>query len=221
MVSRGQVTSYAAARAALRLFVIDHHPIVHDGMVLLAQHTSWVEVVGCARSGREALAAVGKIHPDVALLDLRLPDMLGCEVVAGLRARVPQATIVIFTASADRAAIGAARMAGAHAVLLKAATQAEILALLDRIRSGEVDSWPAASCLVEDRRSNALKHLGMTRREYDVLRRLALGETNPQIADALYLSRNTVKSYLKSVFAKLGARNRVEALVRAGQLDLL
>jgi DNA-binding NarL/FixJ family response regulator len=96
-----------------------------------------------------------------------------------------------------------------------------MLELLGRIRAGEELSWSDDPAEVERRRSSALAQLGLTRREYDVLRRVALGETNPEIAEAMNLSRNTVKSYLQSTFSKLGTRNRVEALARAGELNLL
>ena len=205
----------------MRLLVVDDHPIVRDGVAMLVDRTSWVEVVGYSRRGRDALTLAADLQPDVVLLDLRLPDMLGSELIAGLRARAPRVTVVIFTAFADHAAIAAARAAGASAVLLKDATQQEMLALLSRIRAGDPLCWSGDAHPLERRRSSALERLGMTRREYDVLRRVALGETNPEIAEAMHLSRNTVKSYLQSAFGKLGARNRVEALARAGELDLL
>ncbi|HEV2376760.1 MAG TPA: response regulator transcription factor [Streptosporangiaceae bacterium] len=208
-------------RPTLRLLVVDDHPIVRDGVALLVGHTSWVEVAGYARRGREALALAADLQPDVILLDLRLPDMLGSELITGLRARAPHTTVVVFTAFAGHAALAAAREAGASAVLLKDATQQEMLALLSRIRSGAPLGWPDDRDPLEARRSSALERVGMTAREYDVLRRVALGETNPEIAAAMHLSRNTVKSYLQSAFAKLGARNRVEALLKAGELDLL
>src|ERR1019366_2738993 len=162
-----------------------------------------------------ALDCASELEPDVVLLDLRLPDMLGPEIVRGIHARAPKAILVIFTAFADHAAISAARSAGASALLLKDASGAEMLELLGRIRAGEELSWSDDPAEVERRRSSALAQLGLTRREYDVLRRVALGETNPEIAEAMNLSRNTVKSYLQSTFSKLGTRNRVEALARA------
>jgi two-component system nitrate/nitrite response regulator NarL len=213
--------SPADEEAPLRLLVVDDHPIVRDGVAMLVHRTPWVEVVGYARKGREALDCASELEPDVVLLDLRLPDMLGPEIVRGIHARAPKAILVIFTAFADHAAISAARSAGASALLLKDASGAEMLELLGRIRAGEELSWSDDPAEVERRRSSALAQLGLTRREYDVLRRVALGETNPEIAEAMNLSRNTVKSYLQSTFSKLGTRNRVEALARAGELNLL
>lgn len=205
----------------LRLLVVDDHPIVRDGVAMLVQRAPWVEIVGYARNGREALDCASDLEPDVVLLDLRLPDMLGSEIVRGIHACVPKATIVVFTAFADHTAISAARTAGASALLLKDASAAEMLELLGCIRAGKELSWSGDPVEVERRRSSTLAQLGLTRREYDVLRRVALGETNPEIAEAMNLSRNTVKSYLQSALSKLGARNRVEALLRAGELDLL
>lgn len=207
--------------APLRLLVVDDHPIVRDGVALLVQRTPWVEIVGYAPNGRDALDCASDLEPDVVLLDLRLPDMLGSEIVRGIKARVSHATVVIFTAYPDHAAIAAARTAGADALLLKDASAAEMLDLLARVRKGEELSWSSDPLQVQRRRSSTLAQLGLTEREYDVIRRVALGETNPEIAAAMHLSRNTVKSYLQSALSKLGARNRVEALVKAGELDLL
>jgi two-component system, NarL family, nitrate/nitrite response regulator NarL len=213
--------SLADTRAPIRLLVVDDHPIVRDGVAMLVQRTPWVEIVGYAPNGREALDCARDLKPDVVLLDLRLPDMLGSEIVRGIHACVPNATIVVFTAFADHAAISATRAAGASALLLKDASAAEMLELLGCIRAGKEIPWSGDPAEVERRRSSTLAQLGLTRREYDVLRRVALGETNPEIAKAMNLSRNTVKSYLQTALSKLGARNRVEALVRAGELDLL
>src|ERR1039458_1397694 len=129
--------SPADEEAPLRLLVVDDHPIVRDGVAMLVHRTPWVEVVGYARKGREALDCAGELEPDVVLLALRLPDMLGSEIVRGIHARAPKATLVIFTAFADHAAISAARTAGASALLLKDASGAEMLELLGRIRAGE------------------------------------------------------------------------------------
>lgn len=205
----------------LRLLVVDDHPVVRDGVAMLVQRTPWVEIVGCAPNGRDALECAAALTPDVVLLDLRLPDMLGSEIVRGITACAPAATIVIFTAFPEHAAVSAARTAGADALLLKDASAAELLELLGRIRSGNELAWSSDPRQVEHRRSSTLAQLGLTKREYDVIRRVALGETNPEIADAMHLSRNTVKSYLQSALSKLGARNRVEALVKAGELGLL
>ena len=205
----------------VRVLVADDHPIVLDGVSLALQATSWLRVAGYARTGREAIAAAENLRPDVVLLDLRLPDMLGPEAVQALRLRVPEAKIIMFTAYPDHAALDAALAAGAHGVVVKDTEREDLVDVIRRVVAGErvvcADTGGSSSALL----TRKLRDHGLTRREYDILRRVAMGETNPEIACALGLTRNTVKTYLQRALEKLGARNRVEALSRANQLGIL
>lgn len=207
--------------AVVRVLVTDDHPIVLDGVTLALQNTSWLRVAGYARTGREAIAAVQNLRPDVVLLDLRLPDMLGPEAVQALRARRPEVKIILFTAYPDHAALDAALAAGAHGVVVKDTEREDLVDVIRRVVAGErvvcVDVGGSSNAWL----SRKLSEHGLTRREYDILRRVAMGETNPEIAHALGLTRNTVKTYLQRALEKLGARNRVEALARANQLGIL
>jgi DNA-binding NarL/FixJ family response regulator len=204
----------------VRVLVVDDHPIVLDGVTLALHNTPWLQVAGYARSGREAIAAVERLKPDVVLLDLRLPDMLGPEVVQALRAQDTALRIIIFTAYPDHAALDASMTAGAHGALVKDTERDDLVDAIRRVMEGErVVSVAAGSSGAT--LSRKLKEHGLTRREYDILRRVAMGETNPEIAVALGLTRNTVKTYLQRTLEKLGARNRVEALSRASQLGIL
>ncbi len=172
-------------------------------------------------TGREAIAAVRRLRPDVVLLDLRLPDMLGPEVVQALRAQDTDIKVILFTAYPDHAALDAARAAGAHGVAVKDAEREDLVDVIRRVVAGErvvgADAGGSSGAML----SRRLREHGLTRREYDILRRVAMGETNPEIAAALGLTRNTVKTYLQRALEKLGARNRVEALARANQLGIL
>jgi two-component system, NarL family, nitrate/nitrite response regulator NarL len=169
------------------VFVVDDHSAVLDGGSLtLQRNTSRLRVAGYDRGGREALAAVQKLRPDVVLLDLRLSDMLG---------------------------------------MPSAEEDAEREDLLDVIRQVAISGQQAVDTDTEDgnaaERVRKVREHGLTKREYEILRRVAMGETNPEIAAALGLTRNTVKTYLQRALEKLGARNRVEALARASQLGIL
>jgi len=214
--------SHVTTAGVVRVLVADDHPIVLDGVTLALQNTSWLRVAGYARSGREAIAAAGTLRPDVVLLDLRLPDMLGPEAVQALRARAPEMKIIIFTAYPDHAALEATLAAGAHGVVVKDTEREDLVDVIRRVVAGErvvnVDVGDGSGGALLSRK---LKEHGLTRREYDILRRVAMGETNPEIASALGLTRNTVKTYLQRALEKLGARNRVEALSRANQLGIL
>ncbi len=202
----------------LRLLVADDHPIVLDGVALALQRTSFLMLAGYARTGREAISAMDLCHPDVVLLDLRLPDMLAPEVIGGLLAKDPAVKIIIFTAFPDHAALTAALAAGAHGMVVKDAERADLVDVIRRVAAGERVVSTDDDGLLLNRK---LRDYGLTRREYEILRHVAMGETNPEIAGALGLTRNTVKTYLQRTMEKLGAHNRVEALARANQLGIL
>jgi DNA-binding NarL/FixJ family response regulator len=207
----------------VRVLVVDDHPIVLDGVTLALHNTSWLRVAGYARCGRDAITAVQTLRPDVVLLDLRLPDMLGPEAVQALRSRDPSVKVIMFTAYPDHAALDAALAAGAHGVVVKDSEPADLVDVIRRVMAGErvgwvVDTGAGSGGVLLNRK---LREHGLTRREYDILRHVAMGQTNPEIATALGLTRNTVKTYLQRALEKLGARNRVEALSRANQLGIL
>ena len=205
----------------INVLVVDDHPIVLDGVSLALQRTSFLQVAGYARNGREAIESVARLRPDIVLLDLRLPDMLAPETIRGMVAEAPDVKVIIFTAYPDHAALGDALAAGAHGVLVKDTERADLVDVIRRVAGGErvvsVDVEGDGGLLL----NRKLREHGLTRREYEILRHVAMGETNPEIAAALGLTRNTVKTYLQRTLEKLGARNRVEALARANQLGIL
>ncbi|MFJ5265280.1 response regulator [Streptomyces sp. NPDC088387] len=202
------------------VLVVDDHPVVRDGVTLLLRSDPSLVFVGSAESGHAAIERAMELRPDLVLLDLRLPDMLAPEVVTRLRQVHPAGKIVVFTAHADHGAVIAAIEAGADGGLLKDVAGTDLVSALRRVLRGErvVDPriFPDDS-----QRSDALARSGLTRREYEVLRFAAQGRTNPEIADATGLTRNTVKTYLQSALHKLGARNRVEAISKASEAGLL
>jgi two-component system, NarL family, nitrate/nitrite response regulator NarL len=206
----------------IRVLVVDDHPVVLDGVTYaLHNSTSSMHIAGYARTGRETIIAVRRYRPDVVLLDLRLPDMLAPEAIQLLRAQHPNLKIILFTAYPDHAALNAAMAAGGHGVVVKDAERANLVDAIRRVAAGErvvfSDIARDGHVLV----NRKLRDHGLTRREYDILRRVAMGQTNPEIACALGLTRNTVKTYLQRTMEKLGVRNRIEALIRAGELGIL
>jgi two-component system, NarL family, nitrate/nitrite response regulator NarL len=205
---------------ASTVLVVDDHPVVRDGVILLLRSDPALNIVGSAESGRGAIGLTATLRPDVVLLDLRLPDMLAPEVITELHKVHPAAKIVIFTAHADHSGIVAALEAGANAVLVKDVAGTDLSAALRRVLRGErvLDTRIVPD---DTQRSAALARSGLTRREYEVLRFAAQGRTNPEIAESTGLTRNTVKTYLQSALHKLGARNRVEAIGKASEAGLL
>lgn len=213
------MTLTRAGERVISVLVVDDHPVVSQGVAVLVEQASWIRVVGSACSGREAIAVAERLQPDVVLLDLCLSDMLGSEVAAALGERAPRSAVVIFTAFPEHAALEAARQAGAVGLVVKDAGRTDLVSTITRAARREPLGWSAAG---ERTVSGAdLARVGLTRREYDVVRHVALGETNREIAGAMYLSPNTVKTYLQSALVKLGARNRVEAIARAHEFGLL
>jgi len=210
-----------ASDARIRVLVVDDHPVVCEGVSLLVHSCSDIVVTGSASSAEEAMTVARHTGPDVILLDLRLPDMLASEAVELLRRAAPRAKIVIFTAYAGHRALRAAIEAGVEGCLLKDAADTDLVDAIRRVARGErvFDSRLERDALP----GKAPKMLGppLTRREYEILRRVAIGETNSEIAEVIGLSRNTVKTYLQSALQKLGARNRVEAIARANEFGLL
>ncbi len=205
-------------KSCTRVMVVDDHPVVRDGLRSLANELQSIQIVGYAASGADAIAAVKDLSPDVILLDLRLPDQLAPELTSTLRRMVPNARIVLFTAFPDHPAVEAALAAGAHGILPKDASRTDLITAITRAALGESVHGSSVEDRMEHRRANSSV---IARREYDVLRRVAFGETNLEIAEAMGLTRNTVKAYLQSAMHKLGARNRVEAISRAREHGLL
>lgn len=208
------------ATGALRLLVVDDHPVVCDGVALLVQNDPMVEVAGSANTGADAIEKAAALAPDVILLDLRLPDMPAPELARRLRGAAPSARIVVFTAFADYATLSTLNDAGIDGCLLKDASRTDLIDSICRAARGERVFDPRIEG-GSPRRVHLSGDISLTPRESEVLRRVAMGETNPEIAAAIGLSRNTVKAYLQTVLQKLGARNRVEAIIRAGELGLL
>jgi two-component system nitrate/nitrite response regulator NarL len=211
------------ARGAVRVLVVDDHLVVREGAALLVRHDPTIEIAGYARTAAEAVEQAVQTSPDVILLDLRLPDMLAPEATQALKRVLPDAKVLIFTAYADHAALEAALDAGADGCLLKDASKTDLLEGIKRVARGERYVDPRIADDGHGPPPGAPRQPGppLTAREYEVLRRVALGETNPEIAEILGLSRNTVKSYLQTAMQKLGARNRVDAIVRANEYGLL
>jgi DNA-binding NarL/FixJ family response regulator len=124
----------------ISVLVVDDHPIVLDGVRHLVDSTPWITLAAYARTGREGITLAEQTQPDVVLLDLRLPDMLGPEVIRGIRRGAPEAAVVLFTAYPDHAAVQPALAAGARAVVLKDADRADLVDVIRRVAMGESPS---------------------------------------------------------------------------------
>ena len=206
----------------IRVIVVDDHPIVRQGLVSVLGDEDDLEVVGEASSGREAVALTARLRPDVVLLDLEMPDLDGVEAIPQLLAAKPGLGILVFTAyDTDERVLGAVR-AGARGYLLKGASADEIARGIRTVHSGGSYLEPrVASKLLAEVTSPRARAGGLSDREREVLRLVAEGLPTKQIALSLSISERTVKFHVNSIFHKLGADNRAQAVALAAQRGLL
>lgn len=205
----------------VRVLVVDDHPVIRGGVELLAAEDPLITVVGCASTGQQAIEVAQQVPAELILLDLRLPDMPAPELVTRLRRVAPRAKILLFTAFADHGAIDVLIDAGADGCMVKDITGGDFSTAVRRVARGVRVVDPRLTGQHASATPELLFRVGLTKREYEVLRLAAMGHSNPEIADQLTLARNTVKTYLQTAMQKLNARNRVEAIAKAHQLRLL
>jgi len=202
---------------ALRVLVADDHPVVREGLAALINRRPDMAVVAEASTGQEAVEQFLLHRPDVALLDLRMPEMDGVEVIAAIREQVPTARLVVLTTYADEEDIHRSLRAGARGYLLKDAPRHELLDCLRAVHDGQTVIPPAIALKLASR----LRATELTPRELDVLRLLATGQSNKQIAAALFIAEGTVKTHVNALLRKLEAADRTGVVTLALKRGLL
>lgn len=209
---------------SIRIVVADDHPIVRAGIIGLLEAEAGLEVVGEAADGAEAVAVAASERPDLVLMDLRMPHLDGAAATARILAEVPGTRVLVLTTYETDDHILAAIEAGASGYLLKAAPQAEIVAGIRAVAAGETVLAPSiAAKLVSRVRADAapVTSPSLSPRELEVLRLVADGRSNPEIARALFIGEATVKTHLLHVFEKLGVNDRTRAVTRAMELGII
>lgn len=207
----------------IRVVVADDHPIVRAGIVGLLESASDIEVVGEASDGAAAVELADSLRPDLVLMDLRMPVLDGAGATARILAAGHGTRVLVLTTYETDDHILAAIEAGAGGYLLKAAPQDEILAGIRAVAAGETVLAPSiAAKLVQRVRSDAAAPApSLSPRELEVLRLVANGRSNPEIARALVIGEATVKTHLVHVFEKLEVNDRTRAVTRAMELGLI
>ena len=195
----------------IRILSVDDHPLLQEGIAAMIRTQQDMELVGEARTGRDALPRFRETKPDVTLMDLRLPDMNGIEAMTAIRAEFPDARIVVLTTFEGDAEIQRALEAGARGYLLKSTPPRELLEAIRQVHVGK-KRIPAE---VAARLAEHLSDEALTPREIEVLRQVAGGNRNRDIAEHLVISEETVKVHVKHIMDKLGAGDRTEAVAIA------
>ncbi len=205
----------------IRILVVDDHPVVREGLVASLEDEPSFQVVGATGSVADALPLVATQQPDIILLDLELPGTGGLEAIPGLRAAHPASQIVILTAyDTDERVMGALR-AGAKGYLLKGASLEEIAQAIRAVHAGESYLEPRIATKVVAELGPRKRPTALSEREREVLRLVAGGHANKQIAHTLGITERTVKFHVTSILNKLGADNRAQAVALAARRGLL
>ncbi len=207
----------------VRLVVVDDHALFRAGLVSLLAQMPELEVVGEAGNGRQALEVIQRTRPDIALIDVNMPEMGGVETVEALQ-KVENLRIVMLTISKHDDDLFGAIAAGADGYLLKNSEPEELRRAILLVAEGKSVLSPEVTGRVLKAVSNARgmpSEIGLSKREMEVLDCLAVGKTSAQIASDLFITENTVKTHVRHILEKLEAANRAEAVSRAIQMGLI
>lgn len=208
------------APESITVVVVDDHPIVREGLARMLTEYPDIKIVGAAPTGADGLLTVERSHPQVVLLDMQLPDMHGLDVLQEIVRRHPESRVLVLTIHDEPAIASQALDMGAAGYVLKDASQEELIAAIRIVAvGGEYFTSLVMRQLIEDR--SAREPSQLSAREKEVLRLLAEGSSNREIAEALFLSPETVKTYVARIFQKLEATDRAQAVTKAFRLGLI
>lgn len=191
--------------------LVDDHPAFRKGIAALIESEPDLEVVAQTGDGAEALSLYRRARPDVVLMDLRLPGLGGVEATIAIRKEFPDARIIVLTTFDADEDIYRAIQAGAKSYLLKDVSDDELAGTIRAAHAGQVKLPPRVAERLAERRQRA----DLSARELDVLQHLIKGRSNKEISSALFVSEDTVKAHLKTLFSKLNVRDRTEAAICA------
>ena len=203
----------------IRVLSVDDHPLLSEGIATMINSQPDMQLISQASSGSEAIQQYREHRPDVTLMDLRLPDLSGIDAMIAIRTEFPEARVVMLTTFEGDVEIQRALQAGARGYLLKNMPPSEILDVIRHVHAGKKRVPPQVAAHIAEHMSDE----DLTAREVEVLRKIAGGNRNKDIADLLFISEETVKVHIKHIMDKLGAKDRTQAIaigVRRGIIEL-
>ncbi len=203
--------------AAIRILVVDDHAMLREGIIALLASETDIEIVGEAADGIEAVERYDRLRPDIMLLDMQMPQQGGEATIRTVRKHHPKAKIVVLTTYAGDVQASRALKAGASGYLLKSSLRHELLDTIREVSAGRRRVLPEIA-------QEIALHAGeepLSERELEVLRCVAIGSANKEIARTLSISEDTVKTHLRSIFFKLDVKDRTEAVVQAARRRII
>ncbi len=205
--------------APIRILSVEDHPLLREGIAAMINTQPDMLLVGAPANGTEGIETFRALRPDVTLMDLRLPGLNGIEVMIAIRAEFPQARTIVLTTYEGDVDVQRALRAGAHGYLLKSVPPQQMVDTIRRVHAGH-------KCISPEIAAGLAEHMSdedLSGREVDVLRHVATGNRNRDIAETLFIAEETVKVHLKHILRKLGANDRTQAVaigVRRGIIQL-
>lgn len=197
----------SSGQASIRILVVDDHPVVRQGISILVATQPDMTLVAEASNGREAIQQFRAHRPDVTIMDLQMPEMNGLDALSAIRGEFPDARVIVLTTYAGDVQIMRALKSGAQGYLLKNTFHKELVDTIRAVHDGKKSLSPEASCEIAEHSADD----ALTPAEISVLKLIAAGNANKQIADQLSITEDTVKWRVKNILSKLGAHDRTHA----------
>ena len=201
----------------IRVFSVDDHPLFREGIAAILNCQPDMSLVGTASNGQEAIEAFRKLRPDVTMMDLRLPDLGGLDVMIAIRSEFPDARVIVLTTFERDVEVQRALKAGARGYLLKSMPPQQMLDTIRQVHAGKKSVPPEIA-------AGIAQHFGdeaLSDREVEVLRHVAAGNRNRDIAERLFIAEETVKVHLKHIMGKLRANDRTQSVTIAARRGII